>query len=458
MNNFITYQLNLETLDELKTIIDRAYQYNISVNLQCENSEADLEHNLTIDNYNLACISSNNMENLTNLAIDLNLSNTKEIRDIYITAYAIGIELAPTIDNTIINTSIIDTAEHIYIKKTGQSIIFEPKDDGYYQAGVKPQYTRDNNKGVVKDEIRGLMWQDGEDIVIKQWLDDSHYKGCEPMGILRQTVDGVYITEEMVCGLNYDKGDTAYNYCENLEYAEYDDWRLPDLKELSDLSDYQANGWDSNWNQTSYAINSIFKNISATAYWSREYYVGFHHKRGWIWSARTGINLHTDLDFKGAVKCIRNYKDNYFLTNKDNYNRVSDTIIKDSLRGFEWEVDQTNYIIDNGKDFDRDKSNYGNWEHAVKYCQDKITDGGGWRLPSINELKTIISPKRYAPAYKTTFERRLGIASYWSSTTANVWEGMADKALVVETHEGNMVRDAKSANSKCICIREIKDN
>jgi len=59
------------------------------------------------------------------------------------------------------------------VKKTGQTKSYDTdgnevtdgsiKDDGYYQKGVTPSYTRDDTTEIVTDHITGLQWQDNND-------------------------------------------------------------------------------------------------------------------------------------------------------------------------------------------------------------------------------------------------------------------------------------------------------
>jgi len=51
------------------------------------------------------------------------------------------------------------------------------KDDGYYQKGVTPNYTRNDTEGVVTDHITGLEWQDNVEAktITKNWTDAQTY-------------------------------------------------------------------------------------------------------------------------------------------------------------------------------------------------------------------------------------------------------------------------------------------
>lgn len=77
-----------------------------------------------------------------------------------------------------------------------------PGQDGFYQAGC-PTEGRfvDNGDGTVMDNCTGLMWQ-------------------------QEKAPGKYSWQE------------ALVYCENLELAGSDDWRLPNVRELQSIVDY----------------------------------------------------------------------------------------------------------------------------------------------------------------------------------------------------------------------------
>ena len=65
------------------------------------------------------------------------------------------------ITNYILTSDTTTSVSKSTLKKTGQTKSYYPGDDGYYQIGVTPSYTRSND--VVKDHITGLQWQDDVD-------------------------------------------------------------------------------------------------------------------------------------------------------------------------------------------------------------------------------------------------------------------------------------------------------
>ena len=92
----------------------------------------------------------------------------------------------------------------------------------FIKAEAADRFSRNNE--VVRDSETGLMWQDNEDV---------------------KTTERIW--------------QDSINYCENLTFAGYSDWRLPDVKELSSIVD------DTKYNP---AIYSVFRNTAASYYWS----------------------------------------------------------------------------------------------------------------------------------------------------------------------------------------------
>lgn len=129
------------------------------------------------------------------------------------------------------------------IKKTGQTKSYDKnanevtdnslKDDGYYQKGKVPRYTRTSD--MVSDELTGLVWQDdvGAKRTKKEW-------------------------------------SKVETYCSDLTLGGYADWRVPTITELEGIVDYG----------TSYpAINTaLFNNTGTDVYWSSTSHYDAGHK------------------------------------------------------------------------------------------------------------------------------------------------------------------------------------
>jgi len=90
--------------------------------------------------------------------------------------------------------------------RTGQTASYYTGDDGAYQAG-KPFYYTDHGDGTVTDNVTGLMWPQ-----------DDMSAGC---------FNGQTATWSQ-----------ALDYCDSLSFAGYEDWRLPNVRELLSLANY----------------------------------------------------------------------------------------------------------------------------------------------------------------------------------------------------------------------------
>jgi hypothetical protein len=118
-----------------------------------------------------------------------------------------------------------------------------PGQDGFYQAGC-PMEGRfvDSEDGTVTDNCTGLMWQQAT----------------------ADTNGDQQITREdrVTC-------QEALQYCESLEFAGHDDWRLPNVRELLSIVDYGCYGP---------AMDPAFSAESSWSspwYWSSSSYVEF---------------------------------------------------------------------------------------------------------------------------------------------------------------------------------------
>ncbi|MCP4296723.1 MAG: DUF1566 domain-containing protein, partial [Proteobacteria bacterium] len=59
-----------------------------------------------------------------------------------------------------------------------------------------------------------------------------------------------------------------------------------------------------------------------------------------------------------------------------------------------------------------------NWEDALSYCENlSLANSNNWRLPSLNELQTIVDYGSYSPSIDTSYFPDTNSSYYWSSTT-----------------------------------------
>ncbi len=327
-------------------------------------------------------------------------------------------------DNQIdFNYKIVDTGVNKVftdIKKVNN--ISESEDfygqDAHYN-GNQPNYT-DNGNGTVTDNVTGLMWQ--------------------------QTMDAKMTYEE------------AVQYANNSKLGGFDDWRIPNIKDLFSLILFtgQSGGEvaktlyiDTDYFDQPIGDTSIGEREIDAQTWSSTEYVG-KTMRGdatifgvnFIDGRIKGyglINPRTRNDNTGYFRLVRgneSYGENVFVDNGDG-------TISDLATGLMWQMS------DDGQTRD--------WQSALAYSEDLTIAGyDDWRLPNVKELQSIVDYSRSfqttsSPAIDPLFalsqikdpEGDTNFGYYWSSTTHQDGKNTSSSASYVAFGEaqGEMFGD-----------------
>ncbi|MCX6051802.1 MAG: DUF1566 domain-containing protein [Campylobacterales bacterium] len=111
-------------------------------------------------------------------------------------------------------------------------------------------------------------------------------------------------------------------------------------------------------------------------------------------------------------------------------------IVSDSVTGLEWQDDEIGKVK--------------TWQSAIDRCENLTLDGSGWRLPNINELKSILDKDRVNPAIANAFTQTDITYYYWSSTEYNGYE---DGAWVVDFYDGSARSNYKGTTLFVRCVR-----
>ena len=128
---------------------------------------------------------------------------------------------------------------------------------------VSADFIRDNTLEVVNDTATCLMWQDdnASKTVKKTWQE-------------------------------------AIDYCEDMSFAGYDDWRLPNFNELYSIGDIWA---------YKPAIKNAFKNVNFSSsydyYWSSTTVVDSSY--AWLICFRNGSDFNKVKRDNNYVRCVR---------------------------------------------------------------------------------------------------------------------------------------------------------
>lgn len=251
-----------------------------------------------------------------------------------------------------------DSTPSWVLTKTGVKTSYTDYDDGYYQAGAEPSFTRDDTLEIVTDNLHGLMWQDNDAV-----------------GSETYTWQG------------------ATSYCENLDLAGYTDWRLPEIDELESIMDYGEKEIystfihkDASWSNT-LTINDtawLFRPLSENAMLQ------------FLDMGNPG-DTTVDITLARNVRCVRGKTYNYsFYRDNDN------DIVYDYSTGLMWQ--------DNGSVA---MSNI-TFNDAVNYCNNlRIGGYSNWRLPNIRELRSIFDYRNLQ--ISSAFTNNIN-APLWSSS------------------------------------------
>ena len=224
--------------------------------------------------------------------------------------------------------------------------------------------------------------------------------------------------------------ENAKNYCNNLTYAGYSDWRLPNPQELLTIVDNSKYGP---------AINTTyFPNMSSASasvyYWSskpygtdrvqllRLYYGNIYYTTSYTQSS--SLNL----------VCVRgNELPKASFTTQTISGEV---VVKDSTTGLMW---QKTY-----------PSGTKTWANALKYCESLVYAGyDDWRLPNKNELASLVNYDKTEAPY-SDFPYMPTDYYFWSSSayvcaTGNAWGVRFDSGPVSGLN--------KASNYDVRCVR-----
>jgi len=279
------------------------------------------------------------------------------------------------------------------VKKTGQTISYTDFDDGYYQKGVTPSYTRDDVNEIVTDNVTGLEWQDTPEAETTQlaWQDSVDYCTALPL----------------------DGGG----------------WRLPSIEELDTLVD--VGRYDPS------ATEGIFNHIFFSSYWSSTTYA-YNTDLAWFVFFRYGGSTRNTKMNSYYVRCVRGEP----LVIAHNFERNNTTeIVNDSSTGLQWQDDANAISITSS------------WLDAIDYCEHMLTLGGhtDWRLPNHKELLSIADRSRYNSAIDDTVFLNTASYNHWSST--GKFDG-TDNAWIVNFNYGNSGTNYKEDSNYMRCVRD----
>lgn len=222
--------------------------------------------------------------------------------------------------------------------------------------------------------------------------------------------------------------ENAVTYCDDLVYAGYSDWRLPNPQELLTIVDN---------NRYAPAVDTTnFLNIpTKNDMWTSKEYPStnnarfFHSNSGYIGPGRDKMSVLN-------IICVRGEElPKAILTTQTLSGEV---VVTDSATGLMW---QKTYVSDY------------TWSKALKYCETLIYAGyADWRLPNKNELSSLLDYDKSSQPYSSFPD----MPSQWflSSTTTvyatgSLWSAGFDHGGVASSDKSGY----SSLGSNVRCVR-----
>jgi hypothetical protein len=238
----------------------------------------------------------------------------------------------------------------------------------------------------VVDRVTGLMWQRNLDGKSYRWSEAAAYCGCLGLG-------GV------------------------------DDWRLPTRIELVSIVDFtQANP----------AIDkNAFPSTPGDYFWTSSAVAG-GSPTAWYVYFFDGNTHNMDVTKANRVRCVRGGS----TSPATRYHVAGDGTVLDVGTGLTWQ--QT---------FDAMPRT---WADAKSDCNGLTLAGGGWRLPNMKELQTLIDETKLGPAIDlSAFPGTQGQA-FW---TASPLAGALPEAWFVNFYAGVSYSTAETNLYRVRCVR-----
>jgi len=277
---------------------------------------------------------------------------------------------------------------------------------------------------MVRDNVTGLIWE------VKQAKDDTpDYSNPHDADNTYTWYNSNPETNGGDAGTPGDGTDTEdfINSINSVNYGGYSDWWLPSREELRSIVDYGRSDPS--------ADTAFFPNINMVAfyYWSSTTSAGGAWGVNFLTGSGAGPGEVKSKSSSYYVRAVRGVQSGSL----GNFVIDGDDTVTDNLTGLMWQQNTA-------------PGSY-NWQQALSYCENLTLAGhSDWRLPTINELASIVDLGRHNPAVNTTFFSNTVASNYWLSTTCARY---TDCALLLYFGDGSGNFTGKSTSFYVRAVR-----
>lgn len=269
---------------------------------------------------------------------------------------------------------------------------------------------------MIRDNVTGLIWENKQ-------VSNGVMEYNNP-----NDADNVYTWYDPNSATNGGNAGTSKNgtdtrdFIDDMNAANYGghaDWRLPTVKELQSIVDYDSHNPSVNG-----AYFPHFPDPSTTPpnYWSVTTNIGYPDAAAYV-SFTNGTMAFAYKSYRSCVRAVRGEQsgafDDTIISGRMADN--GDGAVTDSKTGLMWQQ--------------QDDGTTRDLESSITYCEDLTLAGfSDWRLPNVKELFSIVTLSKQDPSTDPVFTNT--VSSYYASSTTSANE--SNKSWSVFFYDGNV--------------------
>lgn len=234
-------------------------------------------------------------------------------------------------------------------------------------------------------------------------------------------------------------------YCQDLVWAGYFDWRLPDYFELQTIVDAGR--------PFGFSDSDAFPNTPGAWFWSSTLDAG-EPGLAWAVSFDTGEVTTISGSRPYSVRCVRaGYVPQTSERLVSSEVVGGEPVVQDHATGLVWQgtVPSSGNACDDATTPD---PNCMSWQDALFHCHDSSWGGHtDWLLPSYAELASIVDVRNEDPAIDVAVFPATPAEGFWTSTTYSGYAGAASAAWLIDFSNGYVSNFDKGDAYRVRCTR-----